>query len=117
MELLSPASRCSECGSGPKAAIIGVIIEGDFERAQATIPEFARYCDYKSYCLERESLQIGLSLAGLDAAMLPFKLSTLLEWRKLSGIGEGEDVSSDAHDLWIGGQSSDGAPAPVPQEK
>src|SRR6202034_4351428 len=29
------------------------------------------------YCLERESLQIGLSSAGLDAVMLPFSLSSL----------------------------------------
>jgi hypothetical protein len=91
-----------ECEGNQQIAIIGVLSEDDFERARMTMPEFSGYLDYENYYLERESLQLGLSLAGFSAVMLPFELSSLLEWRKLCGMGEFDEDVSDAHDLWIG---------------
>jgi hypothetical protein len=93
-------------------AMIAVVTEDDFERARARLHELAEYSDYEDYRLSRESLQIGLEMAGVETTMLPFRLSTLLEWRKMSEPFPGESglaasifpdrVAGDAHDLWVG---------------
>ena len=96
------AAPLSEYGFDQEIATIGVLIENDFERARMTIPEYSFYLDYENYFLERESLQLGLSLGGLGAVMLPFDVLSLLNWRKLCGIGARGYAGSDTHDLWIG---------------
>ena len=93
-------------------AIIAVVTANDFERARALLHDLAEYSDYEDYRLSREGLQIGLEIAGVDTTLLPFRLSMLLEWRKMSEpfAGEGgptvcvfpDRAGGDAHDLWVG---------------
>ena len=91
-------------------AVIAVVTANDFERARALLHDFAEYSDYEDYRLSREGLQIGLEIAGVETTLLPFRLSMLLEWRKMSEPFEGElavcvfpdRAGGDAHDLWVG---------------
>ena len=84
-------------GSRAAVAIIGIVAENDFQKAKMIVNEFAQYCDYEDYCAMRESLQVGLAMAGVHATMRYFSLSALMQWRELNCKLEG-----DAHDLWIG---------------
>jgi hypothetical protein len=81
-------------------AIIGIVTEGDFEMATASLDEFRDYCSYDDYISLRESLQLGLSTAGLVATSVYMSLSTLALWRKFASESEtaGRPI---AHDLWI----------------
>lgn len=72
-----------------KSQVMNVVTElvskRDFEPAQAEIVELARYIDYDDWLDSREGLQIGLSMAGVDAAKACVSLSSFLEWRGLTG--------------------------------
>ena len=101
------SSSLALAAAGPACAaavaIIGQVVEDDFERARETLEEFADYCDYADYRDLRESLQAGLAMAGVDAAIVHFNLSALLSWRELTGTGGQVSPSqavADAHDLW-----------------
>ena len=82
-------------------AIIGIVTEGDFEQATASLDEFRDYCNYDDYIALRESLQLGLSTGGLVATSVYMSFSTLTLWRKFASRHEG-DGRPIAHDLWIG---------------
>jgi hypothetical protein len=82
-------------------AIIGIVIEDDFEIATESLVEFRDYCSYHDYIASRESLQLGLSTSGLVATTVHMKLSTLSLWRKIYAKPE-SDGGRVTHDLWIG---------------
>jgi hypothetical protein len=82
-------------------AVIGILIEDDFEVATDLLVEFKDYCSYGDYIASRESLQLGLSTSGLVATIVYMRLSTLSLWRKFSSKPE-RDGGPVAHDLWFG---------------
>jgi hypothetical protein len=64
---------------------IGLVLARDFERAQAEVVDLADYINYDDWLDSREGLQIGNSMAGVDAAIVCVSLSSFLEWRGLTG--------------------------------
>lgn len=68
-----------------KPAVIGLVVGREFVPAQAEIADLAGYIDYDDWLNSREGLQIGLSAAGVDAAMVRVSLRSFLEWRDLTG--------------------------------
>ena len=91
----------SESRPPDTVAIIGIITESDFKIAPASLEEFRDYYNYDDYLALRESLQLGLSTAGIVASAMYMSLSTLTLWRKFASKPE-SDGSPVAHDLWIG---------------
>jgi hypothetical protein len=66
-------------------AVIGLVAEREFALAQAEIADLARYIHYDDWLDSREGMQIGLSAAGVDAAMVRVSLRSFVEWRDLTG--------------------------------
>ena len=66
-------------------AVIGRVGEDDFERARAEMPDVAAYVDYDDWLDALDGLQIGLSMAGVDATAVCVDLSAFLQWRELTG--------------------------------
>jgi hypothetical protein len=98
---LIPDSTGLSISSHLTFAIIGVVAESEFKKARTTINEFAQYCDYEDYLSMRESLQVGLAMAGVHPTILYFSHSALLLWREINAKPPG-----DVHDLWIGTMTS-----------
>lgn len=73
------------CKSQVTNVVIGLVLERNFERAQAELGDLAHFTDYDDWLDLREGLQIGLSMAGGDAATVCVSLSSFLEWRGLTG--------------------------------
>ncbi len=71
-------------------AVIGVVAEREFESARASISGVADYLNYWDWFDAREGLQIGLSLAGVDAATVCVGVSSFLQWRDLTGASSDE---------------------------
>lgn len=69
---------------------IGLLAEREFERARASIPDLADYSNYWDWLDSREGLQIGLSMAGVDAPTVCVSLSSFLEWLGLTGASSDE---------------------------
>ncbi|MGD0184202.1 MAG: hypothetical protein ABSC25_03020 [Roseiarcus sp.] len=65
--------------------VVGRVGENDFERAQAEIRDVAAYVDYDDWLDALDGLQIGLSMAGVDATAVCVDLSAFLQWRDLTG--------------------------------
>jgi len=68
-----------------KTAVIGLVGEREFARAQAEIADLAPYINYDDWLDSREGAQIGLSAAGVDTAIVRVSLGSFLEWRDLTG--------------------------------
>jgi hypothetical protein len=68
-----------------KSASIGLVAEREFERARTEIVELAAYSSYRDWLDAREGLQIGLSMAGVEATTVCVSLSAFLRWRALTG--------------------------------
>jgi hypothetical protein len=73
-----------------KTVAIGFLPEREFERARASISDLADYRNYWDWLDSREGLQIGLSMAGVDAPTVCVGLSSFLEWRGLTGASSDE---------------------------
>jgi hypothetical protein len=73
-----------------QSAVIGLVAEREFERARIAIAELAAYPSYRDWLDAREGLQIGLSMAGVDAATVCVSLSSFLQWRGLAGASSDE---------------------------
>jgi hypothetical protein len=73
-----------------KTVAIGLVGESEFEQARASISDLADYRDYRDWLDSREGLQVGLSMAGVDAATVCVSLSSFLEWRGLTGASSDE---------------------------
>ena len=71
-------------GSRVKDVVIGLVSEREFARAQAEIVDLANYVDYDDWLDAREGQQIGLAMAGVDAAKVCVSLSSFLQWRGLT---------------------------------
>ncbi len=63
---------------------IGLLDAGDFERARAEIADLASYVDYDDWLDAREGVQMGLAMAGVDAATVRVDVASLQEWSALT---------------------------------
>ena len=61
-------------------AIVALVGEEEFPRAQSLIPEWSNYSDYAEWRDSREDLQMGLAMAGVDVRMPKVVLSPFLGW-------------------------------------
>lgn len=73
-----------------KSAVIGLVAEREFEPARTEIVELAAYPSYWDWLDAREGLQIGLSMAGVEATTACVSLSSFLEWSALTGASRDE---------------------------
>ncbi len=73
-----------------KTVAIGLLAESEFDQARASIADLADHRNYEDWLDSREGLQIGLSMAGVDATIVCVSLSSFLEWRGLTGASSDE---------------------------
>lgn len=66
-------------------AAIGLFDESEFARARMKFADLAIYSDYQDWLDSREGLQIGLSMAGVEAKIVRVRLASFLRWRALAG--------------------------------
>jgi hypothetical protein len=76
--------------SNAQTAAVALIAEDEFARAQTIAPDLKGYSGYEEWRDSRESLQIGLSMAGVDAKLVPVALGPFLIWCRLTGTSPGE---------------------------
>lgn len=69
----------------PASTAIGLFDAADFDHAQSQIPDLAAYSDYEDWRDAREGLQMGLAMAGVEAALVPVRLESFLKWTALAG--------------------------------
>jgi hypothetical protein len=69
-----------------ETAVIALIAEAEFARAQIAAPDLAIYSDYADWRESREGFQIGLAMAGVEVKMVPVALKPFLAWCRLTGI-------------------------------
>lgn len=89
-DLESKRAALVESAARVRNSAIGLVAEREFARARAHIADLAGYIDYADWLDAREGLQIGLSMAGIDAAIVRVDLSSFLEWRDLTGASSDE---------------------------
>lgn len=65
---------------------IGLLVEREFNRARTVIPDLLGFPSYEDWLDAREGLQVGLSMAGIDAPMVRVGLTSFLEWSDLTGV-------------------------------
>lgn len=63
---------------------IGLVVEDEFGRARDAMPFLSGYFDFEGWLDRCEGLQIGLAMAGVDAAVVPVRLGKFLEWSRLT---------------------------------
>jgi hypothetical protein len=68
-----------------EAAVVGLLAEHEFAWAQTVIPDLNHYPDYQDWLADREGLQMGLAMAGVDARFGVVPLAMFLTWCRLSG--------------------------------
>ncbi len=73
-----------------KTVAIGLLAESEFDQARASIADLADHRNYRDWLDSREGLQIGLSMAGVDATIVCVSFSSFLEWRGLTGASSDE---------------------------
>ena len=73
-----------------KSEVIGLVAEREFERARTEIVELTAYPCYCDWLDAREGLQIGLSMAGVEATTVCVSLSSFLKWTALTGASRDE---------------------------
>lgn len=71
--------------AGPRPWVVGLIARAQFVRARAAIAGLADYRGYDDWLDARLGYQAGLAMAGVEAALAPVQLSSLLEWGRLTG--------------------------------
>jgi hypothetical protein len=76
--------------SKAETAVIALIAEQEFARAQAVVPDLNLYSDFADWRDSREGFQMGLAMAGVDVKMVPVALKPFLAWRRLTGIAANE---------------------------
>ncbi len=70
--------------SKAETAIIALLAEEEFARAQTIVPGLNAYFDYEDWRESREGFQIGLAMAGVDVKMVTIGLTPFLAWRRLT---------------------------------
>ncbi|MGD1015891.1 MAG: hypothetical protein ABR863_05550 [Roseiarcus sp.] len=93
MSVFGPDSNYYTLGDGNlqvKTVAIGLLAESEFEQARASISDLADHRNYGDWLDSREGQQIGLSMAGVNAATVCVSLSSFLEWRGLTGASSDE---------------------------
>ncbi len=93
MSVFGPDSNFYTLGdrdSQVKTVAIGLLAENEFEQARASVSDLADYRSYDDWLDSREGLQIGLAMAGVDAATACVSLSSFLEWRGLTAASSDE---------------------------
>jgi hypothetical protein len=91
--------------------VIGRVSENEFARAQAEIGDVAAYIDYDDWLDALEGLQLGLSMAGVDATMVCVDLSSFLQWRDLTGAASDQSALDAFAALSLAMRSPRGAQA------
>jgi hypothetical protein len=85
-------------------AVIGLVAEDEFPRAQNVIPEWREYSGYEEWRESREGFQMALSMAGVDVRMATIVLAQFLDWcrdrRALPGAQALEAFAARSYDLW-----------------
>ena len=71
--------------SQTETAIIALVAEEEFARAQTLMAGLDRYFDYDDWRDSREGFQMGLAMAGVDVKMVTVGLAPFLAWRRLTG--------------------------------
>lgn len=79
----------------PASVAIGLFAAADFGRAQSQIPGLSSYSDYQDWRDAREGLQMGLAMAGVEAALVPVRLDSFLGWSALAGT-MGDEAALDS---------------------
>lgn len=67
-------------GCTMKRILVGVVPEGDFERARDYISELSDYSDYGDWLDSRYGRFMGLSIAGAEASLETVALDDFLNW-------------------------------------
>jgi hypothetical protein len=85
--LLRPGEGCREGASmyvnnshGSNDRIIALILRDDFPHAKILMRHLDAYVDYDDWLDEQEGIQIGYSMAGLDAKIVIISVVSFLEW-------------------------------------
>ncbi len=84
-DLASQDAALLEGKARVKTRAIGLVDAGEFERARSDIADLACYVDYDDWLDAREGMQIGLAMAGVDAATVHVDLASFREWTALTG--------------------------------
>jgi hypothetical protein len=71
--------------SKAETAVIALITEDEFARAQTIMPDLNLYSGYEEWCECREGFQMGLAMAGVDVKMVNVALTPFLAWCRLTG--------------------------------
>ena len=78
--------------SQKETAIIALLAEEEFARAQTIVEGLDLYFDYDDWCDSREGFQMGLAMAGVDVKMVTVGLAPFLAWRRLTGTPASEQA-------------------------
>jgi hypothetical protein len=70
--------------SKTETAIIALVAEEEFARAQTLVSGLDAYSDYEDWRDAREGFQIGLAMAGVDVKMVTVRLTPFLAWCRLN---------------------------------
>lgn len=76
--------------TGAETAVIGLLAREEFAWARLALPDLNHYADYDDWLDAREGLQLGLSMAGVDARIVVVELRRFLAWRRLTGMHANE---------------------------
>jgi hypothetical protein len=73
-----------------ETAVIGLLAEDEFGRAQIAIPDLRAHAEYEDWLNCREGFQMGLVMAGVDAKLVCVPLAQFLAWCRRTGAASGE---------------------------
>ena len=78
-----------------ETAIIALVAEGEFARAQTLVSGLDAYFDYDDWRDAREGFQMGLAMAGVAAELVTVGLAPLLAWCRLTRTEASEQALED----------------------
>jgi hypothetical protein len=85
-------------------SVIALVVEDEFELAQAVISEWSEYSTFEEWRASREGYQMGLAMAGVEVRMIPIALTAFLTWcrnsKTLSSACALETFAARSCDLW-----------------
>lgn len=74
---------------------IGLVVDDEFAGARDAMPFLADYFDFDGWRDRCEGLQVGLSMAGVEAIIVPIRLGRFLEWARLTERHLDEEALDD----------------------
>ncbi len=74
------------------APAIPILARDEFARAKAFLGDFDNYSTYDDWLDHQEGIQIGYSMAGVDAKLVRIRLAAFLKWCAQQQVSPGEQT-------------------------